>query len=212
MNAGLRWRWRQERVEEAPEVYRERIESLAEILHGLPWVLGGGLAIPFTRGEFHRPHIDIDLLFEHDVFPDVEAAFARAGYDLWQHYTMSLFGAFTGAWHVRVRHDHPLVRLRTRKLKFRDRTGSRPPLLATVDALPYRIADGRLCTCDRRHCYPITRPLVGHRVRTAAGFEIPCLDFEYVALLKGRRRDHKDLVDFALIRDAGLLPEGDWGV
>jgi len=213
MGLGLRWRWRNTPAVESPEFYVERIGELAKILDGLPWILGGGMAIPFTRGEFHRAHGDIDLLFEDRHFPEIEAAFARHGYALWQHYTMSLFGAFAGAWHVRVRSDGLLPRLRRRKLKFRDESGARRPphLLAAVDALPFVIRDGVLCTCDGRHRYPLTTEIVGHRARSAAGHEIPCLAFEYVALLKGPRRDAKDLHDFAVIREYGRLPAGDWG-
>lgn len=214
MDAGIRWRWRESKQAEPPDAYAERIGELADILDGVPWVLGGGLAIPFTRGEFHRVHTDVDLLFEERHFPAIHEAFVARGYELWQHYTMSLFGAFTGAVHVRLRPDSLLARIRRRKLKYRDATGRRGPshLLASVDALPYRIVDGQLRTCDGRHRFSLVRPVVGHRARSAAGHEIPCLDLEYVARLKGPRREARDIVDFALIRDAGLLPEGDWGV
>ncbi len=213
MGPGIRWRWREGHVAEPREVYADRIGELAAILDGLPWVLGGGLAIPFTRGDFHREHTDIDLLFDDNDFPAIEAAFRRHGYSLWQHYTMSLFGAFTGAVHVRLRPHSLLARIRRRRLKFRDDTGRRcrPHLLAAIDALPFRIRDGVLHTCDRRHHITLTHPLVGYRARSAAGHEIPCLHFEYVARLKGARRDPKDLHDFAIIRECGLLPEGDWG-
>jgi hypothetical protein len=190
------------------------VEELAAILDGLPWILGGGLAIPFTLGEFHREHFDIDLLFDDRDFPAIEAAFAKRGYGLWQHYTMSLFGAFTGAWHVRVRQDGILPRIGRRRLKFRD---DRPHqqdsrALEVLDALPFRVVDGVLCTSDGKHRYPLTRSMVGHRARSAAGHEIPCLAFEYVALLKGPRREPRDLHDFAVIRDFGRLPEGEWGL
>jgi len=213
MGAGLRWRWHEAQVAESPAVYAERIGELAAILDGLPWILGGGLAIPFTRGDFHRAHTDIDLLFEDRHFPLIEAAFARHGYELWQHYAMSFFGAFSGAWHVRLHHDSFLARIRRRKLKFRDARGGRqkPHLLAAIDALPFRIEDGVLQTCDGRHRFALKHPMVGHRAQSAAGHEIPCLHFEYVARLKGTRRDPKDIQDFALIRERGLLPEGDWG-
>lgn len=214
MGPRLRWRWRETPHQSSPEHCKEQVEEVARILSGLPWILGGGLAIPFTIGEFHREHCDIDILFDDRDFPAIEAAFARHGYGLWQHYTMSFFGALTGAWHVRVRSGGFLPRLRRRKLKFRDDTASPGArrLLRTADALPFRIRDGVLCTCDGRHRYPLTRALVGHRARTAAGHEIPCLAFEYVALLKGPRRERRDLLDFAIIRDLGRLPEGDWGV
>lgn len=216
MAVGIRWTWRgdEPRSEADPSQLPAAIEELAEILDGLPWVLGGGLAIPFTRGSFHRPHADVDVLFEDRHFPEIAAAFAHRGFELWQHYTMSLFGAFGGRLHIRVHPSHPLARIRRRRLKFRDLSGRRAAsdLLVAVDALPFRLVDGMLCTCDGRHRFALTRPVVGYRAQTAAGYEVPCLDFEYVARLKGPRRDPKDLQDFTIIRDRGLLPEGDWGV
>jgi hypothetical protein len=213
MAAGVRWRMKTPIEEKAPELQRARVEELAAMLVGIPWILGGGLAIPLTRGEFHRDHTDIDLLFDDAEFPRIEQRFADYGFSLWQHYSMSFFGHFAGAWHLRVRSDGFLARIRRRKLKFRT-PDPRPDSvrLQTVDALPFRIHDGRIITCDGRHSYPLTRPLVGHVAHSAAGHPIPCLSFEYVALLKGPRREQKDLEDFAIIRDFGRLPAGDWGV
>jgi len=213
VEAGVRWRKQTPVGDKAPELQRARVDELASMLVGIPWILGGGLAIPLTRGEFHRDHTDIDLLFDNADFPRIEARFATYGFSLWQHYAMSFFGHFAGAWHIRVKSSGFLARVRRRKLKFR--TGDPQPesvRLQTVDALPFCIANGRINTCDGRHSYPLTRPLVGHVAHSAAGHPIPCLSFEYVALLKGPRRDKKDLQDFAIIRDFGRLPAGDWGV
>jgi hypothetical protein len=154
------------------------------------------------------------LLFDDAAFPDIEAAFARSGYVLWQHYTMSFFGALHGAWHLRVREHSLPARVRRRKLKFRyDASRHREvPALQCVDALPFRTFGKVLHTCDGRHRIPLVAPIVGHVARTARGHAIPCLHLSYVAQLKGPRRDPKDLVDFARIRDVGLLPAGDWGL
>jgi hypothetical protein len=213
MDVGLRWRMRTPIAEKSPSLQRARVEELAAILVGIPWILGGGLAIPFTRGEFHREHSDIDLLFDDAEFPRIEERFQQYGFSLWQHYSMSLFGFLAGAWHVRVKSTGVLACLRRRKLKFRTRDPQEESVrLQSVDALPFRIRNGRINTCDGRHSYPMTRPLVGHIAHSAAGHPIPCLSFEHVALFKGPRREHKDLQDFAIIRDFGRLPAGDWGV
>jgi hypothetical protein len=214
MAARLRWRWHAREQRAAPSCGPDCIAELAAILDGLPWVLGGGLAIPFTLGEFHRVHDDVDLLFDDAAFPDIEAAFARSGYVLWQHYTMSFFGALHGAWHLRVREHSLPARVRRRKLKFRyDASRHREvPALQCVDALPFRTFGKVLHTCDGRHRIPLVAPIVGHVARSARGHAIPCLHLSYVAQLKGPRRDPKDLVDFARIKDVGLLPAGDWGV
>ncbi|MBX3134145.1 MAG: hypothetical protein KF689_12260 [Gemmatimonadaceae bacterium] len=212
MAARLEWHWRRRGERAATACDPGCIDELAEILDGLPWVLGGGLAIPFTLGTFHRQHDDVDLLFDDAAFPAIEAAFARAGYSLWQHYTMSLFGALRGAWHLRLNEHSLPARMRRRKLKFRRDDVQQARRLRCVDALPFRIFGSVLHTCDGRHHIAMQAPIVGHVARSSGGHAIPCLHLSYVAQLKGPRRDPKDLIDFARIRDVGLLPAGDWGV
>lgn len=192
----------------------DRIGELAAVLSGIPWVLGGGLAIPFTLGEFQRTHDDVDLLFHDEHFPAIERAFARAGYSLWQRYPMSFFGAWPGALELRVTQASALARIRRRKLQFHpyeSGVGS-TRLPRSVDALPFRIRSGMLLTCDGRRRVPMTVPVVGHIARSAAGHAIPCLHLTYVAHLKANRREPKDLLDYARIKNVGLLPAGDWGV
>lgn len=213
MELGIRWRRKRmgERMVEDATMHRW-ISDIAAILDGIPWVLGGGLAVPMTLGSFARYHDDVDLLFDDAVFPQVEAAFARAGFALWQRFPMTFFGAWPGAIELRVHQGDLLPRLRRRKLQFH-RDGAAPlGVLRTVDALPFRIVDGVLCTCDRRQRVPLTLPLVGYVARTPAGHAVPCLHLSYVAILKGGRREPKDLLDYARIRDVGLLPAGDWGI
>lgn len=192
----------------------ERIGELAAVLSGIPWVLGGGLAIPFTLGEFQRVHEDVDLLFHDQHFPDIERAFARAGYALWQRYPMSFFGALRGTFEVRLSQASLPARIRRRKLQFRPFDNGLAPtkLPRSVDALPFCIRDGWLRTCDGRRQVPLTVPVVGHVARSGAGHAIPCLHLTYVAHLKAGRREPKDLQDYARIKRVGLLPAGDWGV
>jgi hypothetical protein len=213
MRSGIRWRWKtagDRCVDDA--TMRRRIAELAAILDGIRWVLGGGLAVPMTLGSFARYHDDIDLLFDDAQFPAIERAFAGAGFALWQRFPMTLFGAFPGALELRVRQDGLLPRLRRRKLQFHPSRPRGAEALQVVDALPFRIVDGVLCTCDRRQRVPLTVPIVGHVARTPQGHAVPCLHLTYVALLKGGRREPKDLLDYARIKDVGLLPAGDWGI
>lgn len=213
MQRGIRWRRKRtdDRFVDDATV-RRRIAELAAILDGIPWVLGGGLAVPMTIGSFARYHDDVDLLFDDAQFAAVERAFARADFSLWQRFPMSLFGAWPGALELRVRQDGLLPRLRRRKLQFHRNGDVRVGPLRAVDALPFRIRDGVLCTCDGRQRVPLSVPLVGHVARTPAGHAVPCLHLTYVAILKGGRREPKDLLDYARIRDVGLLPSGDWGI
>lgn len=212
MRPRIRWRRKQSESRTVDDAtLRRRISELAAILDGIPWVLGGGLAVPMTLGSFTRSHYDVDLLFDDAQFPAIERAFTKAGFALWQRFPMSVFGRLRGAFELRV-HEHWLLpRLRRRKLQFRADVGHESQL-QVVDALPFRIVDGVLCTCDRRQRVPLTVPLVGHVARTAAGHEVPCLHLSYVAMLKGGRREPKDLHDYERIKAVGLLPAGDWGI
>jgi hypothetical protein len=191
-------------VAEDPAAYRDRLAELAGILHGIPWMLAGGLTIPVTLGAFYRPHFDVDIAFSIEEFPRIECAMQRAGFQLWTYFPMSLFGACRTSLHVPVRADGRLARWRMRKLKFRDASGRRPVphLLAIVEALPFRVVDGVLTTCDGRHRLPLDRPLVGHRTTTACGHEIACLDLHYVARLKKSKSEPKHWLDLAVLNDS----------
>jgi hypothetical protein len=200
-----RWeiRRREPDVGEAPEVYENRLRELARILHGVPWMLGGGLAVPLTLGHFYRRHYDVDILFPWTAFPAVEAAMRCAGYDLSTHFPMSLFGAFPFAVHVPYTSEGWLSRWRTRKLKFRDASGGRfsPHLLAVVEAFPFRIEGNEYVSCDGRHRHRLVRPLLGHQHDLGDGISIQCIDLHYVDKLKGPRDIPRDRVDRALIRE-----------
>jgi len=185
---------------EAPEAYLHRLGELAGILRGLPWLLAGGLTIPLRIGRFYRRHYDVDIAFPVEALPDIDAAMRAAGFYLSTHFPMSLHGRCRFAVSVPLRHDGWLARHRPRKLKYRDGTGTRaaPHLLAAVEALPFRLADGCLLTCDGRHRLPMVRPLAGHRARVGSE-EIDCLDLHYVAELKRGGGDPKHALDLSVV-------------
>ncbi len=187
-------------IAEAPDVYLSRLADLAGILQGIPWLLAGGLTIPLRLGRFYRRHYDVDVAFPVEAFGDVDAAMRRAGFYLSTHFPMSLHGRLRFAVTVPLRHDGWLARHRPRKLKYRDATGMRaaPHLLATVEALPYRIEGGCLQTCDGRHRLPLVRPLAGHRAR-AGSHEIECLDLHSGAALKRGGGDPKHALDLSVV-------------
>lgn len=182
-----------------PSLYMERLESLAAILDGIPWILAGGLTIPLTLGGFYRRHYDVDVSFPVEEFPRVVAAMRRAGYFLSTYFPMSLFGAFRCALSAPVRWNGWVVRRRPRKLKFREVAGGVPHLLTWVDALPYRITDGRFVTCDGRFDFPLVEPLVGHRMVTRHGHEIACLNLHYVGAIKEMIAEPKHSLDLQVI-------------
>jgi hypothetical protein len=185
---------------EEPGAYLGRLAELAGILQGIPWLLAGGLTIPLLVGRFYRPHYDVDVAFPVEVFPDVDRAMREAGFYLSTHFPMSVAGRCRFAVTVPLRHDGWLARHRPRKLKYRDATGTRaaPHLLAAVEALPFRVEDGCLRTCDGRHRLPLVRPLAGHRAR-AGSHEIECLDVHYVAALKRGRGEAKHALDLSVV-------------
>jgi hypothetical protein len=185
---------------EEPSAYLARLEELASILQGIPWLLAGGLTIPLRLGRFYRRHYDVDVAFPVEAFPDVDRAMRRAGFYLSTHFPMSLHGRLRFAVSVPLRHDGWLARRRPRKLKYRDESGARaaPHLLSAVEALPYRIEDGCLRTSDGRHRLPLVRPLAGHRAR-AGSHEIDCLDLHYVAALKRGRGESKHALDLSVV-------------
>ena len=191
---------------EDPSLYPKRLGELAEMLAGIPWMLAGGLAIPMTLGRFYRRHYDIDVVFPVEEFSRVDLALRGSGYFLTTYRPMSIFGRMRFALSVPIRSDGFFVRHRPRKLKYRDGTGARrrPNLLAVVEALPYRIADGCFASCDGRYRFPLVRPLEGHRVETPAGHTIACLDLHYVGEIKKRTIAPKHTLDLAVI--AGRQP------
>lgn len=171
------------------------------MLDGLPWALAGWLAIPVTIGRFYRPHYDVDIIFPHEAFGDVEQAMRAADFGLWTYFPFSLFGRVRGALHVPVTSSGPIVRRRTRKLKFRDASGRRraPHLLSLIEALPYRIESDHIVTSDGRHRIPMQVPVIGHRHRTPSGYEIPCYHLHYVAYYKYPKTEPKHAEDLAII-------------
>lgn len=185
---------------EDPSAYLGRLGKLAAILNGIPWILAGGLAIPLTLGAFYRRHYDVDVAFPAGAFEDVDRAMRSAGFYLSTHFPMSVHGRLKFSVTVPLRHDGWLARRRPRKLKYRDTDGAGPTpnLLASVEALPFEIADGCLRTCDGRHRLPLVRPLVGHRARVGSHV-IDCLDLHYVAALKRRCRDPKHALDLSVV-------------
>jgi hypothetical protein len=187
-----------------PSHYMGRLESLASILSGIPWILAGGLTIPLTLGGFYRRHFDVDVAFPVEEFPCVEASMRRAGYYLSTYFPMSLFGAFRCALSAPVRRDGWLVRRRPRKLKFREVRRGAPHLLTSIDALPYRISDGRFVTCDGRFAFPLVEPLVGHRFVTRHGHDIPCLHLHYVGAIKETIVEAKHTLDLQVIASRAL--------
>lgn len=194
---------------EDPSAYMARLEELAEVLHGIPWMLGGGLAIPVTIGRFYRKHFDLDIVFPVEAFADVEAAMRRAAFRLWTYFPFSLFGRMRSSIHLPVRASGWLARRRMRKLKFRDASGRRqaPHLLSVIEAYPYRIENECLVTCDGRHRIPLIHPIVGHRHRTRRGHEIACFDLSYVAYFKVLKREPKHAVDLDVIRATKSLTQ-----
>lgn len=191
-------------VAEDPRHYASRLAELARILHGVPWMLAGGLAVPVTLGSFYRQHFDVDIAFPLDAFPHIEHAMSQGGYYLSTYFPVSLFGTARSALHVPVSSTGALARRRTRKLKFRDGSGRRPPpnLLAVIEALPFRVVDDWFVTCDGRHRLKLDRPLVGHRMQTSDGNEVPCLDLHYVSRMKKLKSEPKHWLDLAVINEA----------
>jgi hypothetical protein len=189
---------------EDPSAYMDRLEELAEVLHGLPWMLGGGLAIPVTLGRFYRSHYDLDIVFPVEAFPDIEAAMRRASFQLWTYFPFSLFGRVRSAIHLPVRAGGWIAQRRMRKLKFRDASGQRrrPHLLSLIECYPYRLEDNCIVTCDGRHRIPLIHPIVGHRHTTSRGHEIACFDLSYVAYFKVLKREPKHAEDLNVIRRA----------
>lgn len=185
---------------EDPAEYHARLDELAGILTGIPWMLAGGLTIPLRLGLYYRRHHDVDIVFPVEAFGSVDDAMRRAGYFLSTHFPMSLHGRMRFAVSVPLRHDGWLARRRPRKLKYRDATGLRPPphLLHAVEALPFRIVDGCIATCDGRFRFPLVRPLAGHRVRVGA-HEIDCLDLDYVTAIKRAYRGSKHALDLSVV-------------
>ena len=181
-------------------MYLQRLGELAGVLSGIPWLLAGGLTIPLRLGRFYRRHYDVDVAFPVESFGDVDQAMRGAGFSLSPHFPMSGHGRFRFAVSVPLRHDGWLARRRPRKLKYRDATGMRaaPHLLAAVEALPYRIEDGCLRTCDGRHRLPLVRPLAGHRAQVGS-HEIQCLDLHYVSALKRGGGDPKHALDLSVV-------------
>jgi hypothetical protein len=186
--------------------YPARLDELASLLHGLPWLLAGGLTVPLTLGRFYRRHYDVDIAFPVEEFRAVHRAMRRGGYYLSTYFPLSLFGRLRFALSVPIDPDGWLARHRPRKLKFRDDTGRRcaPHLLSIVEALPYRVVDGSFTSLDGRQRIPLDRPLAGHRFTTASGREITCLDLHYVAVLASQRHHPKHALDLTVI--ANHLP------
>jgi hypothetical protein len=184
-----------------PARYWEQLDELAAILHGTPWALAGGAAVAVTIGRFYRPHYDIDIVFPLTAFAEIERAMLRADFQLYTHYPLSLLGLVRGAVHVPVRATGRLAQRRLRKLKFRDVSGRRSPPLAIVEAFPYVTDDTHYFTCDGRHRFPLSRPIVGHVHITSAGHAIPCYDLEYVAHYKWSKAEPKHFEDLAVIAD-----------
>jgi len=182
-------------------LYPERLSELAGILDGIPWLLTGGVTIPLRLGEFYRRHGDIDVAFPVEAFADIDRAMRAAGFYLARGMPMSFFGRMRFSVCVPIRCDGWFVRHRPRKLRYLDDTGARtrPHLLTRVDAFPYRITDGRFTTLDGRYEFPLDRPLVGHRFRTAGGHEISCLDLHFVAEIKRRTGDPKHALDLSVV-------------
>jgi hypothetical protein len=181
--------------------YDERLSDLAAMLRGIPWLLAGGLAVSSTLGRYYRPHHDVDIAFPVEYFGAIEDAMRRGGYYLSTHFPISLFGFARFSISVPLRSDGWLARRRMRKLKFRDHTGRRrtPHLLGVVEALPFRVQDGCVVTCDGRHRLPLVRPLAGNRFCTLAGDEIHCLDLHYATALLPKHREPKHALDLAMI-------------
>jgi hypothetical protein len=188
-----------------PSLYMERLDELAGILEGIPWVLAGGLTIPLTLGAFYRRHYDVDVAFPVEAFPAIDGAMRRAGYYLSTYFPMSWFGRFRFALSVPVRANGWLVRRRPRKLKFKEKGGGHGPphLIASIDALPYRITNGRFVTCDGRFDFPLVRPLVGHHLATPRGYDIACLHLHYVGAIKETIAQPKHSLDLEVIAGGG---------
>ena len=189
-----------------PSRYMRRLADLAQILDGIDWVLAGGLAIPLTLGGFYRRHYDVDVAFPVEEFPRVEAAMARAGYYLSTYFPMSVFGRMRFAASIPITWESRLVRRRPRKLKFRELSAveREPHLITEVDALPYRIENGRFVTCDGRYDFPLERPLVGHRLQTSRGHQIACLNLHYVGAIKETIDHPKHTLDLKVIRNSSV--------
>ncbi len=186
---------------EDPAGYQARLTELAAALRGTPWLLAGGMTIPLQLGGFYRSHVDIDVAFPVEAFPEVLHAMRNAGYYLATYIPMSFFGHWRRALNIPVRHDGWLVRRRPRKLRFLDDTGRRnaPHLLSAIDCFPYRVDNGCFASCDGRYRFPLVRPITGHRFTTTGGDDISCLDLHYVTGIKRMLPGSKHALDVSVV-------------
>jgi hypothetical protein len=159
------------------------------------------MTIPLQIGGFYRAHVDIDVAFPVESFPEILSAMEQAGYYLATYLPMSFFGLRRRALNIPVRHDGWLVRRRPRKLRFLDATGTRtaPHLLASIDCFPYRIEDGCFASCDGRYRFPLVRPIAGHTFTTTGGDSISCLDLHYVTRIKQMLPGAKHALDVSMV-------------
>lgn len=185
---------------ENPQTYSARLEELAGILAGIPWLLAGGLTIPLRLGAFYRRHSDIDVAFPVESFAAVDRAMRQAGFYLSTHFPMSVHGRLRFAVSVPLSHDGWLARRRPRKLKYRDATGTRqtPHLLSVIEVLPFRVMDGCFATCDGRYRMPLVQPLTGHSVRIGSS-DISCLNLQYVLAIKRAIGGTKHALDLSMV-------------
>lgn len=177
--------------------YFESLHALCRILNDVPWLLAGGLAVPFILGRFFREHSDIDIMIPVESMSSAYKRFRLAGYRLFRRVIVSHQGR-----RLVIRYPIASVtdiksNLNCAMLKVEKR--SAPLIMQKIDIHPYKIESGFLVSDYRGPTLKIEASIKSAPVHTGHETSFRCLNLSYVARLKLSRHGVKHLIDLAAI-------------
>lgn len=177
--------------------YFESIHALCRMLDEIPWLLAGGLAVPFTLGGFFREHDDIDIMVPCASMPAACIQFRSAGYQLFKrvifsHNARSIVVRYPvePGTEVRPNLNYAMLRLKDQS-KYR--------ILDKIDIHPYQIKDGILESDYRGPMLEVSDSVQSLSIKTGHKTQFKCLDLRYVARLKQARHGTKHQIDLIAI-------------
>ncbi len=177
--------------------YFESLHTLCRIMDNVPWLLAGGLTVPFTLGKFFREHHDIDIMVPFTSMARVTVKFRSAGYRLFKRVIVSHNArGFVVRYPVReIAGIKPSLNCAMLKVKGH----CVHQILRKIDIHPYQITDGVLLSDYRGPALAVNRSIKGCPIETGHDTQFRCLDLPYVARLKQARHGVKHEIDLIAI-------------
>ena len=177
--------------------YFESVHTLCLILKDVPWLLAGGLAVPFTLGRFFREHNDIDVMVPFTSMPSACVQFRSAGYQLYKrviasHNTRSVIIRYPVRNITKIK---PNLNCSMLRIKGDGQYG----ILDKIDMHPFETKNGVLLSDYRGPILEVNAPLHSDPIETGLDTQFQCLALSYVARLKRVRHGVKHQIDLVAI-------------